>query len=215
MRISKQQQALYALSAFAVILSIGRVFYSGQLTFLFLAWNLFLAWIPYWISTSQFKFHQKITYRSFIFVAIWLAFLPNAPYLVTDFVHFHSKGQLKWLDIVLLSSYAIAGMLLFHRSLQHFRFAFLSQLSLRLQHLVILLILFSSAYGIYLGRILRFNSWDVVIRPLWLTESIFRSVFDPNHFKYTMYITGLFLVFLYVSVLVFDHLSVTTHEEKN
>jgi uncharacterized membrane protein len=211
----KHQKALYFLSAFAVSLSVGRAVYTDHFSFLFLIWNLFLAWIPYWISVYGFKPAEKLNIKTLLVLSGWIAFLPNAPYLLTDFVHFNSAGKMKWLDIVLFSTYATAGFLLFHKSLGRFRDVYLKNFSVRMKHACTFLILGISSYGIYVGRVMRYNSWDVITDPFGLTRSIFRSIFHAGHLQHTLYITSLFMAFLYISVIVFDHLLNPAHEEKN
>ncbi len=210
-----RQKALYYLSAFAICLSIGRSIYTQHWSFLFLIWNLFLAWIPYWISIYGIKRENKLNVRTAVFIMGWMAFLPNAPYLVTDFIHFHSTSKTKWLDIVLLSNYALAGILLFYFSLRNLKETCYNLIPQKWQAPATFGIIAASAYGIYLGRVLRFNSWDVLTNPLELANSIFRSIFNPNCFVHTAYITLLFMVFLYISVRVFDFLFYQVNEEKN
>lgn len=210
-----QLKALYFLSAFAVCLSVGRSIYTQHWSFLFLIWNLLLAWIPYWISLYGIKRENKLNLRTAVFIMGWLPFLPNAPYLVTDFIHFHSTSKTKWLDIVLLSTYALSGILLFYFSIRKLKETCYNLIPKKWQALATFGIIGSSAYGIYLGRVLRFNSWDVITNPVELMSSIFRSIFSPSCFVHTAYITLLFMVFLYISVRVFDFLFYQANEEKN
>lgn len=213
--LTRHQKALYGLSAFAIALSITRVIYTNNLSFLFLVWNLFLAWVPYWISNTKFKEHDKINLKLTCFVGIWLVFLPNAPYLLTDLVHFHSTSQTKWLDLILLSSYAICGVLLFYFSLQHFKTNFLLKRRKSSQVIILIGLLVLSAYGIFLGRELRFNSWDIISNPLGLCIAVFKSVFDAQHYKHTIALTFIFALFLYISMLVFDNLFYQQNEKKS
>lgn len=201
-----RQKALYFLSAFAISLSIGRAIYTQHLGFLFLIWNLFLAWIPYLISNYAFKETKKLNLKIVITMGCWLLFLPNAPYLVTDLVHFHSTYKTRWLDLVILCTYALTGILLFYFCIRKFKHIYFVHLHEKLRHLALIAILGASAYGIYLGRVLRFNSWDVLTNPMELIHSIINSVFKPGYFIHTAYITLLFMVFLYISVRVFDFL---------
>ena len=213
--ISKRQMALYSLSVFAITLSIVRVIYTQNLSYLFMIWNLFLAWIPYWLSNSKFRETKSINLISLLFIGTWLLFLPNAPYLLTDLVHFKAMSKTKWLDLIVLSSYALCGVLLFYLSLKQFKSCFLQNKSKTTQQLINLLILLLSAYGIYLGRELRFNSWDVISNPIGLINSVFSSVFNVNKILHTGALTFIFAVFLYISVIVFDYLLHPTNEKEN
>ncbi|MDH4129228.1 MAG: DUF1361 domain-containing protein [Spirochaetota bacterium] len=207
--------ALYSLSIFAITLSVTRVIYTQNLSYLFMIWNLFLAWIPYWISNSKFKVAKNNNIRIVLFIGIWLLFLPNAPYLITDIIHFKATSKTKWLDLIVLCSYTLCGMLLFYLSLKQFTNCFLLKKSKIIQHLTSLTILLLSAYGIYLGRELRFNSWDIISNPIELINSVFSSVFNVNKILHTGALTFIFALFLYVSVLVFDYLLHPTNEKEN
>lgn len=213
--LNRHQKALYSISLFAICLSITRVAYTGNYSFLFLIWNLFLAWIPYWISNTKFKEHNSINFKLFCYVGIWLLFLPNAPYLLTDLVHFHSTSKTKWLDLVLLSTYAISGILLFYFSLQHFKNNFLLKRRKKSQLIILIGLILICSYGIYLGRELRFNSWDIFTNPIKLFLAITKSVFHKDHLLHTGALTLLFALFLYISTLVFDNLFYQQHEKKN
>lgn len=213
--LTRHQKALYSLSAFAIVLSITRVIYTNNFSFLFLIWNLLLAWIPYWISNTKFKEHDKINFKLTCFVGMWLLFLPNAPYLLTDLVHFHSTSKTKWLDLILLSTYAICGVLLFYFSLQHFKTNFLLKRRKSSQVIILIGLLVLSAYGIFLGRELRFNSWDIISNPLGLCIAIFKSIFDAQHYKHTIALTFIFALFLYISMVVFDNLFYQQNEKES
>lgn len=124
--------ALFWLSLFSVCLLIGRLaqanffdtwqIHSPSSKFLFLLWNLFLAWIPYGISilTLRLKKSQKTIFSTTTLLLIWLFFWPNAPYLMTDLVHFkHHAAVPFWYDLILLSSFACTGLFLGVFSFMH------------------------------------------------------------------------------------------------
>jgi uncharacterized membrane protein len=97
--------------AFTLSLLIIRIILSNELTYIFLAWNLFLAWIPF--ALSQRLHGVKNRWKLFFLVGGWLLFLPNAPYIITDFLHLKQRFPIPyWYDILLLFSAALNGLLL-------------------------------------------------------------------------------------------------------
>jgi uncharacterized membrane protein len=148
----------------------------------FLPWNLFLAWIPLAAAVAVHDAARRGTRLSRLLplAAVWLLFLPNAPYLLTDFVHLGSRDDAPlWFDIVLFGSFAWTGMLLGFLSI------FVMQGVVRRAYgwiwswVLVGTSLAASSFGIYLGRSLRWNSWDFVIRPGALLEDIWARLADP------------------------------------
>ena len=89
--------------AFTLFLLIIRIILSNELTYVFLAWNLFLAWIPF--ALSQTLGELKNRWKLFFLIGAWLLFLPNAPYIITDFLHLKQRAPVPyWYDILLLFS---------------------------------------------------------------------------------------------------------------
>src|SRR5689334_9256636 len=96
---------------FSLVLLLVRIIITNELTYIFLAWNLFLAWIPFMIS-QKLKTANSWWKILFLFNA-WLLFLPNAPYIITDFLHLRQRPPIPyWYDILLLFSTALNGLLL-------------------------------------------------------------------------------------------------------
>ena len=97
--------------AFTIFLLIIRIALSNELTYIFLAWNLFLAWIPFALSQKLSTINNR--WKIFFVTALWLLFLPNAPYIITDFLHLKQRMPIPyWYDILLLFSAALNGLLL-------------------------------------------------------------------------------------------------------
>jgi len=100
-----------ALLAWCAALLALRSAYARNGTFLFLLWNLFLAAIPF-VAAEGFARARWATARWPAFV-VWLLFLPNAPYIVTDFIHLKARPPVPlWYDVLLLISCAGTGLLL-------------------------------------------------------------------------------------------------------
>jgi uncharacterized membrane protein len=193
------QNILLAFYAFIGLLIAVRIFYTGSTIYLFLAWNIFLAWIPCMISSLFKKMNDKSKWKSALVFCCWLAFFPNALYIVTDLIHIqHESPVPKWFDALLLFSSAVLGLMLAFISLYRVE-AFLSKtVSSKFQAPLILLILFLGSFGVYLGRFLRWNSWDIISNPFQLLSSIGHRIVSPFDYVQTWGITVLFTVFFYL-----------------
>ncbi len=167
------------LLGFGVLLLIGRMiwytngaahpqftaFSLGPPTMLFLVWNLFLAWLPYELSGHLTR-RRRADVVAFGLLGLWLLFLPNAPYILTDFVHLRSRPPIPWwYDLLLLSSYATLGIWLGLRSLQRVYAWLSSQYHEKVATLVVAVSLWLTGFGVYIGRFGRWNSWDVFTQP--------------------------------------------------
>jgi uncharacterized membrane protein len=149
----------------------------------FLLWNLFLAWIP--MAAAMLMYGLARGGKTFPLgllpiAALWLAFLPNAPYLLTDFVHLGSREDAPlWFDIAVFASFAWTGMLLGFLSIYVVQSVVRGALGGTWGWLLVLIALGASSFGIYLGRTLRWNSWDLAVRPGGLLADIWIRVSDP------------------------------------
>jgi uncharacterized membrane protein len=176
-----------------------RYIYSNGHGFVFLAWNLFLAWIPFNVSTLFKKVEAAAVWKQLVVFFAWLLFFPNALYIVTDLIHLEMETTIpKWFDTLLLFSSSITGLLMAFVSLLRVEY-FLSKKfdSLRVQVLMIA-ILFASSFGVYLGRFLRWNSWDVVRHPVSLLFSIGKRLVFPLDYLQTWGITVMLTVLFYL-----------------
>jgi uncharacterized membrane protein len=203
---SKISKLLLQLSALSFALLTYRILKSGSLVYIFLAWNLFLAWIPYLLSAYAIKqkSSSRFILKEFALCISWLLFLPNAPYLLTDFVHLHERAHLPfWYDLLVLLSFSLTGLLLFMFSFYVFSVKIISVFRIKYQKMITYSLFVLCGYGLYLGRCLRYNSWDVISNPFGLIASMFRSVTDPHWFKETVGMSILFGLFLYFGYKVF------------
>src|SRR5437764_4395117 len=149
---------------FSVALVLFRIVYTQQILFLGMIWNLFLAYIPLGLSnyiSSHIKNRGRV---AFLIVAlIWLLFIPNSFYIITDLFHFDRRSKFPlWYDLALLFSVAWNGLLMGIISVRQMEVLFEYYFTKRLDLLFIYPIMVLNALGIYLGRYLRLNSWDIV-----------------------------------------------------
>jgi uncharacterized membrane protein len=182
----RQRAALLAL----VLASLGcaglvaaRALFIGRFTFRYFCWNLFLAWIPLALSIALARRHasgQKGQAASWALGAAWLVFFPNAPYLVTDLVHLRARHPVPfWFDALLMSAFALTGLCLGFLSLLQVHGLVARARGPRAGWLFVAIISGLTGVGIYLGRVHRWNSWDVVTRPGELLESLTGWALDP------------------------------------
>ena len=112
---------LVGASLFCVALVLVRYAESGSTTFMGLIWNLFLAWIPFALAVAvydQWRRGRRASGSLFALGALWLLFFPNAPYIVTDFVHLERTTDAPyWYDAVTVAAFAWTGVLLGFASL--------------------------------------------------------------------------------------------------
>jgi uncharacterized membrane protein len=197
--------SLVALSTFAVILSFIRFWISGTMQYDFLIWNLFLAWVPLvfaWLLYARTPKGLVWSWANFGLFAAWLAFLPNAFYLVTDFIHLRRTSQVDILfDIILFSTYAFCGIILGITALYVVHVRTIKRFGVSAHYLPVIVLLLCG-FAIYLGRYLRWNSWDIITNPLGLLFDVSSSVIDPTNHPLTFGTTLLFYGFLGLIYLV-------------
>lgn len=173
--------ALTISMTLSIVLLMIRIKLNQSYYLLFLVWNLFLAVIPYGITTALLT-KPKLHKLSFaIIFIIWLVFLPNAPYIITDLLHLtRTNQQYLWLDILVITSFAFNGLILFFLSLSDMERLLKQQLNHQLVTIMRLSIFGLTAFGIYLGRFLRYNSWEIINNPTALLSDMFALIFEPN-----------------------------------
>jgi uncharacterized membrane protein len=200
--------ALYPLvlsSLLAVSLLAGRFYLSRTVTYTFLLWNLFLAWIPYASSLWAGRLHDRHQGRWWLLIvpgALWLAFFPNAPYILTDFWHLTERAPVPmWYDIGLLASFAWTGLALAVYSLRTMHRLVAHYTGRVAGWLFAAAVMGLGGLGIYLGRFLRWNSWDLVVNPTELLADVAVRLADPLSYPRTFGVTLLFAAILFVSYL--------------
>jgi uncharacterized membrane protein len=174
---------------------------SGSLDLGFLAWNLFLAAVPAlaaWFFARAMGKNSSTIEKAGWFV-VWIVFLPNAPYIITDFVHLTPRPGIPfWYDIALLVSCAGTGLLLGYTSIADVQFVIARRFSPLAGWILVAAAVLLSGFGIYLGRFLRWNSWDTLTNPRQLsvdiTDRLINPLSNPQTFGVTIvYGVGLFL----------------------
>jgi len=165
--------AVLAASAFALALLVARALLTGRADFLFLAWNLFLALVPVALawpapsSETEGSSNGPTWLRRAVLASrglVWWLFFPNSAYLVTDLVHLRPRAMPYWFDVGLFAAFAIAGLAASAYSLERMR----AHVPSRYRVPFVLAVAASAGFAIWVGRFLRFNSWDALLQP-WRT----------------------------------------------
>jgi uncharacterized membrane protein len=198
--------SLGGLSMFVIAMIAFQITYVGNRDNLAIAWNLFLAWIPFVLGLIIYDRGSSAAPRPALGAAtlLWMLFLPNAPYILTDLKYIDGfSGVSAFYDVVLLASAALTGLLLGLTSL-----FLVHTVSRRLvgafnAWALVVGALALSSFGIYLGRVQRWNSWDVFVRPGSLFGDIAGGLLHPLSHPHPIAVTILFSSFLLASYLVF------------
>lgn len=172
----------------SALLIVTRVCWRHNPQYIFLIWNLFLAGIPYVIGklllAEQQVFINSIhlvrTLSRFFLLCCWLLFLPNAAYIITDFVHLSHTSNAQFIfDGLLLGCFSITGMGMAFKSMSDVKKSSKNDYLFLNSNWTQYLILFLCALGVYLGRVLRWNSWDILQNPTGLFKDVVQLFLSP------------------------------------
>lgn len=190
--------------AFASLASVGLFAFGAvsnhSMEFGYLNWNLFLAWLPLFFSWWLVRVLQKKLWSSWeaLFVTLlWLAFLPNSFYMISDFVHIQEVRRVDLLyDVVMFASFIFNGVVMGFLSLYAVHRELEKRLTHRMAAVVVAGLLLVCSFAIYLGRDLRWNSWDVLVNPGGILIDVSDRVLHPTAYPQTFSTTGTFFVLL-------------------
>lgn len=195
------QQWIFISSAFSFLLLLARIFISHRFSYAFLAWNLLLAYVPLflsnWLTSHPQLLKEKMRFMSL--VLLWLLFMPNTFYIVTDLFHLqNSKDVHPWFDLVLILSFAWNGILFGIISIRQMEILLKQAKGKIIPGLVICIVMWLNAFGVYIGRFLRFNSWDVIVKPMPLLDGLATMITDPYDYKHAWAMCACFAVFMII-----------------
>lgn len=215
---NRRQLAVIGSLVFASLVCLGlfvlRVAHSHSFAYRGLIWNLFLAWLPILSALAAYNLQRRHSWVNWVMVPgcalFWLVFFPNAPYLITDIIHLQRQSALPfWYDLILFVAFAWTGFFLGLISL------FLMQEIVRkaagntVSWLFAFGVLALSSFGIYLGRFMRWNSWDLFLNPGKLFADVTEQVQDPftrfQAFVFSALFAGFFLA-MYLTLVAITHL---------
>lgn len=168
--------------------------------FSYLVWNLFLAWVPLGLSLLLLKVLKKNLWSSWIAIIVtllWVSFLPNSFYMISDFIHVQDIPRVDLLyDVVMFCSFIFNGVLLGFFSLYGVHRALLTRVKFYSAHMTIAGVLLLCSFAIYIGRELRWNTWDILVNPGGLLVDVSSRLLDPAGYPDAVATTAIFFVLL-------------------
>src|SRR5512134_108767 len=211
----------YSISVFVLLniacavcigLVIARVAYSESGRHLGLIWNLFLAWIPFMLAYFA---HAVSWRRASLYLIIpvisflWLIFFPNAPYMLTDLQDLarQASDAPLWYDVIVVVWCSWTGMLLGLISLYLMQNIIVRGFGRAAGWVFVFLISGLSSFGIYIGRFVRLNSWDILQNPSETAQEILGVVIDPSRRLAAFTLAySTFFIFVFLLLYSFSHM---------
>ncbi len=213
-RIAASNQLLTALvvsSLTSVFLYLISARYYGAGPFWYLNWNLFLAWLPLLFALLLVKYLKDnlwVSWRGILLTLLWLAFLPNSFYLISDLIHLSYTDYSQTLYYaIMIFSFSFNGLILGYISLYLLHKQLLKRLKAISAHSWIAVVLALCSFAIYLGRYLRWSTWDVVLNPAGVLFDISDRIINPVAFGQTFQVTFMFFVLLTSIYFMLWHLT--------
>lgn len=193
-------QAAGLLSLGCIVFFALRILLTDTLRYWFVPENLLLAWISLivaWFLASGLKRRRWASWQNISLSIIWLIFLPNSWYVLTDFIHVYPTREITELyDISLISLLVTTGFMLGFASLYIVHREFIARFSRVYSHLIVAAILLLSSFAIYLGRHLRWNTWDIIADPGGLALNVSDRLINPSTYPQAFGVTAIFFALL-------------------
>lgn len=189
-KINSFARLIGTFGVFITLMIVCRVGYSGSLGYVFLLWNLFLAWIPFQLSSMLFKDNLP-KWKTNLLLAGWLLFFPNALYIITDLIHLKDDHQTApiWFDAILLFTSSITGLMIAFGSLLQIERFLQKNIRVAVVDRLVVGCIFLGSFGVYVGRFLRWNSWDIIANPIRLVSQIVAPFILPTRYFRTWGVT--------------------------
>jgi uncharacterized membrane protein len=197
--------ALTVASALSVAALLVEIHETGSSFYRFLVWNLFLAWVPVAAALVCHAFARRRTYGLAISAGvIWLLFFPNAPYMLTDYIHIRETPLTSplWWDALMLSSFVWTALMLGFFSLYLMQGVWRPHVGRFGSWLLVALALGLGSFGVYLGRFVRLNSWDALLHPRSVAHIIASQLENPLEQPRLIGVLGLVTGFMLVGYVV-------------
>ena len=213
--------ALFVTSAFGAALVAARIVWTGKLTSLYLIWNLFLAWLPLLFALKACGQEPGKTrpWKLAACAAGWLLFFPNAPYIFTDLIHLTARHRATvWTDLVLIALFAVTGLVLGFLSLYLMQSLVVQRMGRAAGWLFVGVSAGLGSLGIYVGRFLRWNSWDPLVNPFDFARDVGGWLVQMLAHRHEALVPALFATFLflaYAMLYALTHLNPVAPEPSN
>ncbi len=202
---SKTKTTIYlaAGSLLALTLMLARGFYFSVWSYSFLTWNLFLAWMPvlFGLLAVRWREHWWLGAPA---TGLWLLFFPNAPYLITDLMHLQwITGAPAWFDALMFFAFVLNGLMLGFVSLSWMQELVSGRWGAVWGWAFALCSMVAGSFGIYIGRFLRWNSWDLFVHPLSFAANLWDALRHPAGSWRMAMITLTLSALLWLAYLIF------------
>ena len=204
MRNTKVTQTLLLASVVASILVVARGNVLNSAGLGYLIWNLFLAWVPYVLSVYCIKKGAPLI-RTVPLFLLWILFFPNAPYLATDVIHIGLSwptSHAGWYDSLVFFFFGWLGVIIGTVSLRAIDIFIHEKTAAWKAELAIIGISVLASFGIYLGRFERWNSWDIITRPLTLVRNPHALSANLGHTVSPFIFVPVFTAFIYSTYVI-------------
>ncbi len=192
--------ALFGASLVSVLLFLAGAWRNQSWTFWYLIWNLLLAWIPLlmmlWLERIL---RGKVwsAWQALLVTFLFVVFLPNAFYMVTDIIHLQEVPRLDLIyDVVMFDSFIFTAFILGLVSIYLLHAELRKRLSIRWSWMLVLVTLFVTSFAVYIGRDLRWNTWDVLLNPASILFEVSDGLLHPTAHHELFSLTLSFFVFL-------------------
>lgn len=192
---------------------------NDNFAYAYLVWNLFLAWIPLvlvlWL-VKLLKNRRWSSWLPFVVTGLWVLFLPNSFYMITDYIHLNEAPRANLLfDVITFTSFILNGIILGYLSLFLVHQEFIKRLSRRVAAGLVGGILLITSFAIYIGRDLRWNTWDIVFNPASVIFDVSDRIINPSAHPQVLSTTLSFFVLLTVVYAVIWQLMRVARAQKN
>lgn len=169
-----------------------------RLAYGYLLWNLFLAWVPFGLSlwlARVLRYKLWSSWSALALSLLWLGFLPNSFYMVSDFIHLQESVPSEVLyDAVMFASFIFTGVALGMSSLYLVHLELRKRFHAAQAGLMIALVLLACSFAVYIGRDLRWNTWDVLLNPAALLFDVSERFLRPAEYPGMLLTTASFFV---------------------
>lgn len=207
----------FVLTIATVLLVVYEMIFDEKWQTAFLLLNLFLAWIPLLLSFLIFTIHKSSVKPVFkaifmlLFGVVWFLFYPNAPYLLTDVIHIqtddyvilknhvfvYASNFLPWLELAQFVLTIFTGIIIGFLSLFMIHKIFFDKNKI-MSWVFVIFVSLTSGFGIYVGRFLRLNSWEIL--------NMFSTIKGSESFKIMefSFVFGIIWFLIYLSLYEID-----------
>ncbi len=173
-----------------------RIEASESMRYSFLLWNLVLATLPAllaWWLVLRIDEHGWLRWQQILLTIVWLSFLPNSFYLITDFIHIRETYEASLIfDIVMMTSFVLNGLIFGFLGIYMVHQRLIKRFKAKWAISIIMLVILMCSFAAYLGRYTRWNSWDIVLRPAGLLFDVSDRFVNPAAHEQTYMTTLLF-----------------------